>query len=399
MNLNIDKNLKYVIACSYGPDSMALLDMALKDGLNIVVAHVNYHKRDISNFEEQSLKEYCKKNNIIVEVFDTANLKEEGNFQNWARKVRYEFFKSVAQKHNADAVLVAHQQDDLIETYLMQKERKNFVKNPGIAEETTLFGIRIIRPLLAFSKKDLSDYDKKNNVPYSIDESNLSDKYERNKIRHQIVEKMSSVERDKIIKELSKFNSDVSYEEKFSVNEFLNLDDEEMTKQISMFIEKRREHKDLSLKFINEIRKAVISKKNCVDIDLGKDLSLVKEYGYVLFIDKKQRIKYRYLLKDKNEVVSDNLFDIDFHSNSEDRNVTLNDFPITIEPINAKDRIQIDKYECEVRRLFIDWKVPHYLRDCWPGIYNKDGKLIYIPRYREKFEDNHQSVFKIKFVK
>ena len=53
---SLSKKAKYIVACSYGPDSMALLNMLIEEKYNVVVAHVNYHKRDVSNFEEESLR-------------------------------------------------------------------------------------------------------------------------------------------------------------------------------------------------------------------------------------------------------------------------------------------------------------------------------------------------------
>ena len=158
IRLSLDKNKKYVIACSFGPDSMALLDAAIKEKLNIVVAHVNYRKRAASQFEQDSLTNYCKNHNIKLFILDLLGVKSEGNFQAWARKKRYEFFKEVAEKENAFAVLVAHQQDDVIETYLMQQKRGNYVKKYGISRENELFGVKIIRPLLDYSKEQLKEY-------------------------------------------------------------------------------------------------------------------------------------------------------------------------------------------------------------------------------------------------
>ena len=51
--LNLEKNKHYLLACSFGPDSMALFDMLLKEGYKFSVAHVNYHLRKEANEEEQ----------------------------------------------------------------------------------------------------------------------------------------------------------------------------------------------------------------------------------------------------------------------------------------------------------------------------------------------------------
>lgn len=396
--LNLDSKKKYIIACSYGPDSMALLEMAIKDKLDVVVAHVNYHKRDISNFEEESLRKYCVDHNVQIEVLDTANLKCEGNFQNWARKVRYQFFAEVLKKYSADAVLVAHQQDDLIETYLMQKQRGGFVRYLGIAEKTTIFGVPVLRPLLNYSKIELEAYDKANNVPFSIDVSNLTNDYTRNKIRHEIVEKLSKDERQKILSELvSKQNTVGSYSKIIDLEAFLDFSDEQITFFISDFVEENEKHIDISKKFVSEIRSAFSSTKTFVKIKLTNNLCIQKDFGFVELIDSRKQISYLYKLNQK-EFIEDELFTISFKDGL-DRNLAEADFPITIKPLSKKDIFELSGYSSEVRRLFIDWKMPHFLRDCWPGIYNNDGKLIYIPRYREKFIDNHKTKFVIKFSK
>ena len=65
-----------VIACSGGPDSMALFDVLLKAGVkNIVCAHVNHKVRVESDNEAIMVKEYCLKNNYASNVTfeDTIN--------------------------------------------------------------------------------------------------------------------------------------------------------------------------------------------------------------------------------------------------------------------------------------------------------------------------------------
>ena len=91
-------------------------------------------------------------------------------------------------------MLLAHHQDDNIETYLMQKQRKNLVKFYGIKEKTHIFGVNIRRPLLNYSKQDLLLYCQNN--------PNLQNVYLRNRIRHEIVSKMSNEERNNILNEM-----------------------------------------------------------------------------------------------------------------------------------------------------------------------------------------------------
>ena len=60
-----------IIACSGGPDSMALFDVLLKAGVkNIVCAHVNHKVRVESDNEAIMVKEYCLKNNVPFELYE-----------------------------------------------------------------------------------------------------------------------------------------------------------------------------------------------------------------------------------------------------------------------------------------------------------------------------------------
>ncbi len=86
-----------LLAISGGPDSMLLLEKYKKQ--KIVVAHINYNKRQDSYIDEQIVKNFCKKYSISLEVLNTTK-KLKGNFQNAARDLRYDFFKKVYKKYN-----------------------------------------------------------------------------------------------------------------------------------------------------------------------------------------------------------------------------------------------------------------------------------------------------------
>ena len=62
--LNLDKNKRYLLACSFGPDSMALFSMLLKENISFDVALVNYHLREESDNEDSSLSLFCRQHNI-----------------------------------------------------------------------------------------------------------------------------------------------------------------------------------------------------------------------------------------------------------------------------------------------------------------------------------------------
>ena len=169
---------------------MALLSMLLKENYQLVVCHLNYKKRETSDRDEKIVREFCKQNNLIFECC-IADDYVKGNFQNWARERRYQFFEDIYRKYNAKYLFIGHHLDDYLETYFLQEKRKAIVKSYGILENTNYYDMNICRPLLNYTKKDLEDYCSKNNIIYGIDETNLQDKYARNVIRHNVVERMA----------------------------------------------------------------------------------------------------------------------------------------------------------------------------------------------------------------
>ena len=179
---------RVLIGVSGGPDSMALLDI-MKDKYEVYVAHVNYHHRDSALRDELIVEDYCRKYDIPYFKKDYVEV-DGGNFQENARIFRYEFYKEIIDKYDLDCVMLAHHKDDLIETYLMQKKRNSHVYYYGLKRSVNNFGIKIVRPLLKYTKDDLKDYCDNLGIVYGIDESNLSDDYQRNRIRHDVIEKL-----------------------------------------------------------------------------------------------------------------------------------------------------------------------------------------------------------------
>ena len=84
--------MKYCVAVSGGCDSMTLLDKCVKKGLDVIVAHVNYQKRESAWRDEEIVRQFCEQNRVpfFVKYCPTVY---KGNFQGYARKFRYDFFR------------------------------------------------------------------------------------------------------------------------------------------------------------------------------------------------------------------------------------------------------------------------------------------------------------------
>ena len=399
--INLDKSKTYLLACSFGPDSMALFDMLEKQGFKFSAALVNYHLRPESSYEMESFIHYCQKHNIGYHVKDLVHGIGDFNIESECRRIRYLYFAQLVKKFHYDAVLVAHNEDDVIETYLMQKNRQNLVIYYGINEKTVINNTLILRPLLQYSKAYLKAYCETNNVPFAIDASNDDMTFLRNKYRHNIVKKMSEEQRKEIIEEIARRNTELK--ELFDRFEQLDLVVVKTLKQLSIkefayalnkMVKELDESISISLGQAREIRRVLDIPSGNISVPIRLNVVFRKSYDKVEFV-KLINIKYQYKI-DKPTIFDCEQFYLDFTGDTSNRNVKLEDYPLTIRTYRPGDKYMIKNYLVSVRRLFIDWKMPLTKRETWPLIVNKDGKIIYIPRYRDDFKVTEDLNFYVK---
>ena len=301
-NLKIDKNNYVIVACSYGPDSMMLVHLLMMNKFKVVVAHVNHKFRTESDKEYVDLKEYCENNNIIFEGAELTTY-NSGNFENYAREFRYNFFEEVMKKYNTDILFTAHHGDDLTETILMRLTRGSSIKGYGGFEKVTKRSwYKIIRPLVYITKKEIMEYLEKNNIPYALDYTNDDLDYTRNRFRHVILPKLHDEEENVHLKfldfseqihdmyhyidrEVSRILNEIFVDNYLDINKFKLLDP---------FIQKECFYKILRLIYINdlyviedshldELRKLIESSKPNIILKFPNGLTIIKEYDRLLF--------------------------------------------------------------------------------------------------------------------
>ena len=180
-----------VVGVSAGPDSMALLyvlkELRKKIGFKLIVAHVNHNVRKESFEEETFLKDYCEKEDIVFESMIIEKYGDD-NFHNEARNIRYNFYRSLINKYNANYLMTGHHGDDLIETILMRIVRGSTLKGySGFSQIVDMKNYKIVRPLIYMTKDEIEKFDLDNNIPYRIDKSNYKDVYTRNRYRKYIL--------------------------------------------------------------------------------------------------------------------------------------------------------------------------------------------------------------------
>ena len=182
------KDKKLLLAVSGGIDSMVLLDLFYKLRFDICIVHCNFQLRGKeSDADEMLVRETCQDSYIpyFIESFDTTEFAKINklSIQLAARKLRYDWFQEIISL-GFDYVLTAHHLDDNVETFLI-----NFTRGTGLEGLTGIPAQNgnIIRPLLPFSREEIENYANENKIQWREDSSNASDKYFRNKLRHDIV--------------------------------------------------------------------------------------------------------------------------------------------------------------------------------------------------------------------
>lgn len=180
---------KLLLATSGGLDSMIMVDLFHKLSFEMAIAHCNFQLRGVESFEDQKfVQNYADANEIDVFItqFDTLTFAKDFklSIQVAARELRYSWFYELLETKKYDYILTAHHADDNLETFVI-----NLIRGTGLEGLTGIPAQNgnIIRPLLIFSRQEIEQYAKENNIEWREDSSNTSDKYLRNKIRHNVV--------------------------------------------------------------------------------------------------------------------------------------------------------------------------------------------------------------------
>ena len=396
--MRLSKKEKYLLTCSFGPDSMALFYYLLKHGFTFEVAHVNYHILEQADDDERGIKEFAEKYNIKVHVLKTY-MPKNVNEEIWAREVRYNYFEKVAKERNIKKVLVAHNKGDDIETYLLQKERGGVFYHYGLEKISKRGDVKIVRPLLNIAKNELEEYCKSNSVPFSIDPSNFDSRFKRNKIRKDL-KKLNDDEINNILIEIKTKNlqnlSIFTKYKKLGIPNFINcynkLFKEITIKEFQLLLIALLKKKDVFIPIskgrVENLLSVINNKPATYKEKINNDYFLYFDYGIIQIIKKPKRYTYYFEnIDEANEVFR-------LNKEAENINLILNSFPLTIKPAIEGKTFKVKGHTLKVNREFIYWKMPSYLREVRPGIFDKNGNLIYVPRYQKKVKKNGLLSFK-----
>ena len=214
---------RILVACSGGPDSMALLYL-LQDiathrhtKYKLGVAIVDHSIRPESKDEVLWLRNQVDTLGLpfYTTTFDVSSLSKDLKLseETVGRQVRYQWLNEIAQSEGYDYIAVAHHKDDQAESILAHLIRGTGLNGlTGMAVVSNDYDVPVIRPLLDVTKAELLAYLEDREVIYCIDSTNDDIRYQRNRIRHRIIPELEAVNPavvDAIVRLGSSVNEDV----------------------------------------------------------------------------------------------------------------------------------------------------------------------------------------------
>ena len=422
---DINFNNYVVVGVSAGPDSMCLLNILEKETKKIIVCHINHNIRKESIIEENYLKDYCQKHNLI---FESMTIKEykENNFENEARKIRYKYYEEILKKYNTNKLFLAHHGDDLIETILMKIERiSNIEGYAGIKKISKVKNYEIIRPLLPYTKQEIIEYNKKHNITYYIDSSNANTEYTRNWYRHKVLPILKEKDKNihlkflKYSETLQEYNEYIDreiqkklpyiYHNNIINIERLNKEDSFLIKNILYYIINdiyNNESNIITEKHIQNIISIINNNKPNLTINLPKNKVLVKEYNNLYIKDNTPSTKdYQKEFKD-NIQINNIVFTLEENTHEDGNNICrLNSkeikFPLYLRNRKNGDYIILknSNNKKKIKEIFIENKLPITKRNTYPLLIDSNNQILWIPNIKKsnlcyKKNENYDIIIK-----
>ena len=172
-----------VVACSGGPDSVALLALAAEAGLAPVAVHVDHGARPGSAAEADVVAGFAERLGAGFAA-EAVAVAPGPNFEARARHARYEALERARERLGATAVLVGHSRDDQAETVLLNRLRGAGV--PGLAGMPARRGT-IVRPLLEVSRADLAAVCARLGLSPIVDPMNADPAHRRVWLRREVI--------------------------------------------------------------------------------------------------------------------------------------------------------------------------------------------------------------------
>jgi len=375
---------KIAVAFSGGSDSLALLYLFSKifDKKKLIALYVNHGLRDNNELNEESNlnKENCLalgveyKEFIFKEGEINSIAKERGNgVEDAARFCRYEKLITFCKENGYYALASAHTIDDQLETMIMRSfNGSSLLSLTCIKEYREQEGIKIIRPLLTYTKDELRLLLKVSGFFWSEDSTNKKTDYLRNRIRKEITPSVESIFPDakqivyrnaflftglvNIVQD--KVNS-LSINDIVSRNEYLLQEEIIRYNILSKLIKK---YEIPSFKKVVHIDNVIKQKKDGFEV-FGEVELLIKDDTFA--INKVNTIsKFSFVIensKDQELEIFENKLKITSKESNDSTLLRIADedisYPLIVRNVRSDDTLITDGGRIELNKFFSNWKI------------------------------------------
>lgn len=399
----VPQNEAVLLAVSTGADSMALLWLVahlpskLRPKINI--AYVDHQLRPESQAETRFIQEYCQEQGFPLYLTKWQKKPVTG-LEAKARAFRYAFFAEILEKQNIKYLVTAHHADDQAETFLMKLIRGGELQQlTGIKAKRVFEKDKfLVRPLLSFSKAELSDFITKNKIPYFEDQTNQDLSYFRNRVRHKLMPKLKQ-ENAKVLTHIADYEAQLTelYElvaaelpaklkqlektEGYDVTSFQQLSLAWQHQVLRALFAK--EKLAVTKQKLAQVQNALVGERPQVSLDLGAGREFCRSYQ-TFYFQKKSAVFEAKAIKTRLEVGKWHklphgqvgLFEkatFVFQEGDESLSVSKEQAPFYVRQRLSGDKMPYSQGTKKITRLLIDQKIPAKERaKLWYLVDDKD---------------------------
>lgn len=393
-------------ALSGGADSVCmlhiLLELSEQLGITVAASHFNHMLRGAEADRDEAFSaELCKSLNVpfFAGRGDVSAYAKSHSLstEEAARILRYSFLQETASSLNSAKIATAHNADDNAETVIL-----NLTRGAGLAGMRGIPPIRgnIIRPILCLTRQNVENYLSSRNISYVTDSTNLEDNYSRNKLRHNVMPVLNSMnprfaenlinscgiirlDEEYISAEADRIISENASNGRISASLLLSLH-----KSVSSRIIIKLSNTGLSSFLVDEVLALCKNPSPSAHLDLN-GVCVHREYDDIVF-GREEYLSFSevYLAEGKAAVIPElNLaitlekciFTDNIHKSFTDYLFKTTDVygKISIRSRQAGDKIKLRGSGCTktLKKLFSEKHIPSHLRSGIPVISDEQGVL------------------------
>ncbi len=430
-----------ILGISGGMDSICMLNLFSRFNFPVVVAHYQHGLRESAEGDALFVEKLAERYGFPFEIrhgkIDEVAKIEALSIEEAARIYRYRFLFEMAEKYSAQSVAVAHNADDQVETVLMHLLRGSGLTGLTGMDQFSIIKtfhskIPIIRPMLNIWRSEIESFVNLNLLDYKNDPTNSETKYNRNKIRHEVLPyleqsypglrkrlwNMSSLLRsDEII---LKENVNEIYEKicnkfddkflEFETINFVRLNEGTQRRLVRKALyEFDPEIRDVSFQVIERAINFLTTKRNGkIDLINGINLEATENKFYIFpsWVDWSEELYPQLSFDEEIQIIEPGKFnfgrdwkiEVELVEQVQQKNFvpgSLDDatldfdliggFPIFLSRGRRGDRFKplgMEKGSLKLSDFFINSKLPKSARSRWPILRNSKNDIIWIPGYR-----------------